>query len=83
MFLARQVYIENSSRLYKAYMDAIQQPHEYLLLDLSQDIDDRLGFRTDIFPTEQTIVYSPISDEASEIELLRPSRTQVGRTGTP
>ena len=80
MFLARQFYAENFASLYKTYLDATQRPHVYLLLDLSQDTDDRLRFRTDIFPTEQTIVYSPISDEASEIELSRPSRTQVGRT---
>jgi len=83
MFLARQVYPENSASLYKAYLDATKRPHGYLLLDLSQDTDDRLRFRTDIFPTEQTIVYSPtISDEASEIELSRPSRTKDGRTET-
>ena len=83
MFLARQVYPGNSARLYKAYLDATQRPHGYLLLDLSQDTDDRLRFRTDIFPTEQTVVYSPtISDEASEIELSRPSRTKDGRTET-
>jgi len=83
MFLARQVYPENSASLYKAYLDATHIPHGYLLLDLSQDIDDRLRFRTDIFPTEQTIVYSPsISDEASEIELSRPSRTKDGRIET-
>jgi len=81
MFLARQVYLENS--LYKAYLDATQRPHGYLLQDLPQDTDDRLRFRTDIFPTEQTIVYSPtISDEASEIELSGPSRTKDGRTET-
>ena len=59
MFLARQVYPENSASLYKAYLDATQRTHGYLLLDLSQDTDHRLRFRTDIFPTEQTIVYSP------------------------
>jgi len=83
IFLARQFYPENSASLYKAYLVATQRPHRYLLLDLSQDTDDRLRFRTDIFPTEQTIAYShPVSDEASEIELTRPSRTQDGRTET-
>ena len=80
MCLARQVYSENSASLYKAYLDATQRPHGYLLLDLSQDNDDRLRFRTDIYPTEQTIVYSPISDEASEIEL---SRLSVLKTADP
>jgi len=83
MFLARQVYPENSASFYKAYLDATQRPHGYLLLDLSQYTDDRLHLRTDIFPTEKTIAYSPpISDEASEIELTRPSRTQYGGTDT-
>jgi len=83
MFLARQVYPENSASFYKAYLDVTQRPHGYLLLDLSQDTDDRLHLRTDIFPTEKTIAYSfPINDEASEIELSHPSRTQDGRTET-
>ena len=55
-----------------------QRPHGYGLLDLSQDNDDRLRFRTDIFPAEQTVVYSPtISDEASEIELLRTAEPKL------
>ena len=44
MFLARQVYPENIPSLYKAYLDATQQPNVYLVLDLSQDNDDRLLF---------------------------------------
>jgi len=80
MFLAHHVYPENSASLYKTYVDATQRHYGYLHLDLSQDTDDRLRFRTDIFPTEQTIVYSPISDEAREIEFTRPSRTQDCRT---
>ena len=79
MRLARQVNAENSASLYKAYLKSTHRPHSYLLLNLSQDTDDLLPFRTDIFPTEETIVYSSISDEASEIELSRPSRTQDSR----
>jgi len=52
MFLARQVYPENSTSPYKAYLDAIKRPHGYLLLDLSQDTNDRLRFQTNIFPTD-------------------------------
>jgi len=77
MFLARQVYPENNNSLYKAFLDATRRPHGYLLLDQSQDTDDRLRFLTDIFPTEQTIVYSPVDDdETCKIELSHPSRTQ-------
>jgi len=80
MCLARQAYPENSASLYKAYLDATQRSHWYLLLDLSKYTDDRLRFRTNIFPSEQTIVSSRTSYEASEIELSRPSRTQDCRT---
>jgi len=68
MIFARLFNPENNASLYKAYLNATQRPHGYLLLDLLQDTDNRLRFRTDIFPTEQTIVYSTISDEASDIE---------------
>jgi len=77
MFLARQVYPENRNSLFKASLDATRRSHGFLLLDLSQDSNDRLRFRTDIFPTEQTIVYSPVGDdETYKIELSHPSRTQ-------
>ena len=80
MFLARQASAENSTSLYKAYLDATQRPHVYLILDLSQDKDDRLRFRTNILPTERTTIYCPTDDEASEIELTRTWRAQDGRT---
>ena len=48
--LARQVYPEDSAGLYKAYLEATKKPHGYLVLDFSQDSDDRLRFRNIIFP---------------------------------
>jgi hypothetical protein len=73
--LARQVYPENSSSLYKAYLDATQRPHGYFFLDLSQDSDDRRQFRNNVFPSEYPpIIYaSDIEDvETSKCELSRP-----------
>ena len=83
MFLARQVYPENSISLYKVYLDATQQPYGYLVLDLSQNTNDHLRFRN-IFPSDPTppIIYSAIENEASEILLSRSSRSQEGRTET-
>jgi len=51
-FLARQIYPKNSASLCKAYLDATQRTHGYLLLDPSKDIDDPLCLRTDILPIE-------------------------------
>jgi len=77
MYLANQVYPEDSLGLYNAYLDATHRPHGCLILDLTQDTDDGLRFRTNIFPTQYPpVVYSDIGDEACEVELPRPSLAQ-------
>jgi len=74
-YLANQVYPEDSLGLYNAYLDATQRPHGCLFLDLTQDTDDVMRFRTNIFPEDYPpVVYSDIGDEACEVELPRPSR---------
>jgi len=84
MFLGRQVYPENSISPYKAYLIAKRRPYGYIILDLSQDSNDNLWFRTNIFPPDPSppIIYAPIENEASEIKLSRYSRTKDGRTET-
>jgi hypothetical protein len=58
-YLARQVYHEDSCSLTRAYRDASRLPHGYLILDFVQDTDDRLRFRTNIFPGEGPhVIYS-------------------------
>jgi hypothetical protein len=60
-YLARQVYPEDSDSLYRAYLEATRRPHGYLLLDFAQDTDDRLQFRTNIFPREgPPVIYAPV-----------------------
>ena len=71
-FLARQAYPENSDSLYRAYLDATSRPHGYLILDFSQDTDDRVRFRTNVFTDESPVViYAPVNDEADTFELPR------------
>ena len=84
MRLARQVYPERSSNLYKAYLDATKRPHGYFILDLSQDTDNLLRFRTNVFPDEgPPIIYAAVWEvERGEIELPRPSRAQDGHVQT-
>jgi len=75
------VYPDDTIGLYNAYLDATQRPHGYLIMDLTQDTNDGLRFRTNIFPkVYPPLVYSDIGDEACEIELSRPSRAQDSRT---
>ena len=77
MYLANQVYPEDSLGLYNAYLDATHRPNGYLILHRTQDMNDGLLFRTKIF-TEvyPPVVYSVRGDEACEVELPRSSRAQ-------
>jgi hypothetical protein len=70
MFLAHQVLPEDSKGLYKAYLDATQKPHGYLVLDLAQNTDNRLRFRTIIFRSEYPpAVYAEVGKETLKVEL--------------
>ena len=69
-FLARQVFPEDSVSLVKAFHNATKLPHGYLILDFAQDTDDRLRFRTNVFPDEgPPAVYAPIDNETNTVEL--------------
>jgi hypothetical protein len=63
---------EDSDSLYKDYLDATERPHGYLILDFAQDTDDRLRYRTNVFPDEYPpLIYVPTTtgNEADKIEL--------------
>jgi len=67
--LARRVYPEDSDGLFQAYLNAIETPHGYLLLDLFHDADS-LRFRTCISPDEAPpVIYADIGDETHKGEL--------------
>jgi len=69
-FLARQVYPEHSQSLYDSYRNATLRSHGYFILDCAQDTDDRLRFRTKVFPDEHPpTVYAPINDETHTVQL--------------
>ena len=55
--LARQVLPHDSKGLSDAYLNATEEPLGYLVLDLSQDTNDRLRLRTCIFPEEDPPVF--------------------------
>ena len=70
LYLARQVYPEDSQSLYDAYRNATIQPYGYLILDFAQDTDDRLRLRTNVFPDEYLpIVYAAVNDETRKVQL--------------
>jgi hypothetical protein len=75
--LARQVLPHDSKGLSDAYLNATEEPLGYLVLDLSQDTNDRLRFRTCIFPEEEPpIFYVDISNETRKRKFSHPSRAK-------
>ena len=72
------MYREDSNRLYESYLDARRNPHAYLLLDLAQDTDNCLRFRTHNFPSEVTVVYAPLGYEKDTVELSPFTSAQAG-----
>jgi hypothetical protein len=73
--LNRQVYPENTRSLYKPYVDATHRPNGYFLLDLPQESEDRLRFRTNVFPSE----YHPII-HATDIEDVEAGKFELSRS---
>ena len=57
LYLARQAYLADSHSLYESYLDATTQPHGYFILDFAQDTDDKLRYRTNVFPDEYPLLY--------------------------
>lgn len=56
-YLARQIYPEASEELVKVYKECTVKPHTYLLIDLTQNINDTLRFRTEIFNLDGCICF--------------------------
>jgi len=53
-YLASEVYPEDSIGQYNAYLDATQEPHGFLLFDLTQETNDGLRFRILHIPERYT-----------------------------
>ena len=72
---------EESTGLFKAYFEETKRAHGYLLLDLTQDSEDRHRFRTNVFPREYPpTIYVAIDDETRKGELSHPTRTKKRKT---
>ena len=82
-YLAQQVLPHDSKGLSDAYRNATEKPHGYLVLDLSQITNDRLRFRTCIFPEEEPpIFYVDLGNETCKknfhtIHVLKNARPKL------
>lgn len=60
--LASQLYPSKSKNIVEIYRDAISRPYGYLCIDCTQGTDERLRFRTNIFPSDpeiHNVIYLP------------------------
>lgn len=68
--LAKQIYPENSRELNRVYKEATRTPHSYLLLDLTQNINPQLRFRTgNIFDDDICVCYCDLKELATATDL--------------
>lgn len=76
-YLAKQIYPENSKDLLKVYKQVTGTPHNYLLLDLTQTINDNLRFRSNIFEKSHCEVFCKINENDQEIEEIEKTQAFV------
>ena len=57
--LAKQLFPGKTKYFMESYQDAVSQSHGYLFVDLSQDTQENMRLRTNIFPDQNCIVYVP------------------------
>lgn len=67
-FMARQIYPENSKELVRIYKSVTSTPHNYLLIDLTQDINENLRFRSNIFNKLYCEVYCKLECVKNEFQ---------------
>lgn len=61
-FLARQIMPHNWKALEKVYIDATSKPFSYLLIDLTQQANEILRFKSDIFEPHFFYCYTTTDD---------------------
>lgn len=66
--LARQIFPENSNELMKIYKEVTDEPHGYLVIDLTQSINDLLRYRTNIFNSDFCYCYCDTSENGLQKE---------------
>ena len=70
--LARQIYPENSRELMRVYNEVMQTPHAYFIIDLTQDCNELLRFRTDIFNKNYlSVCFANLNQDAIEPETIK------------
>ena len=54
------MFLKNSEAMLQGYQNATGTPYGYLLVDLTQSMDDRCRLSTNIFPDETEETFVPI-----------------------
>lgn len=78
--LARQIYPENSRELVRVYNEVMKTPHAYFIIDLTQECNELLRFRTDIFnPNYLAVCFVNLEQNDIESEKIEGEQAYVVR----
>ena len=57
--LGRQIFHGRSKVLTEVYLDLVQLPFGYLVIDMAVHVEDDYRLRTRVFPDDDPIIYVP------------------------
>ena len=57
--LGRQIFPGRSKVLTEVYLDSVQLPYGYLVIDMAVHVEDDYSLRTRVFPGQDPIIYVP------------------------
>ena len=80
-----QVYPKHSVDLYDSYLQTTSKPHEYFVLDLSQNINDLLRFRTEVFPDDSLLhlIYALVDYDTDTLHVLKEADSKLRKPIKP
>lgn len=76
-FLSRQILPDNSKELLRVYKEVTNIPHNYLLIDLTQDIHNALRIRSSIFSKNYCEIYCDINENEIETTTFEKEQAYV------
>lgn len=76
-FLSRQIFPDNSKEVLRIYKEVTNTPHNYLLIDLTQDIHELLRIRSNIFQKDHCEIYCNLNENEIEVTSIEKEQAYV------
>lgn len=76
-YLSRQIFPDNSKEVLRIYKEVTNIPHNYLLLDLTQDIHESFRIRSNIFNKDYCEVYCNINNNDFKLATFKKKQAYI------